>query len=75
MATASATSSGVSYPAVTDLNGEPPALRVEYPSGSYSKKTGGTQFYAQPLNGSDSSGGALERMLLSYDIWFPTGFS
>ncbi|OXH28160.1 alginate lyase [Cryptococcus neoformans] len=75
VATASATSNGVSYPAVTDLSGEPPVLRIEYPSGSYSKKTGGTQFYAQPLNGSDSSGGALERMLLSYDIWFPSGFS
>lgn len=75
VATASATTSGVSYPAVTDLNGEPPVLRIEYPSGSYSKKTGGTQFYAQPLNGSDSSNGAYERMLLSYDIWFPTGFA
>lgn len=75
VATASATINGVSYPAVTNLNGESPVLRIEYPSGSYSKKTGGTQFYAQPLNGSDSSNGAYERMLLSYDIWFPAGFS
>jgi hypothetical protein len=57
-------------------------LRIEYPQGSYSKRTGGTQFYAQPLNntggtssGNTSSDGQYERMLLAYDVWFPTGFA
>nr|ODN94488.1 alginate lyase [Cryptococcus depauperatus CBS 7855] len=82
---AAATPTSVSSPAITDLNGQAPALRVGYPSGSYSKKTGGTQFYAQPIHasGSDntssmgnaSSNGHLERMLLTYDIWFPSGFA
>lgn len=48
----------------------PPALRVFYPAGSYSKRTGGTQFYAQPLVNE-----AYERMILSYDIWFPSNYS
>ncbi|WVQ81838.1 hypothetical protein IAT38_003965 [Cryptococcus sp. DSM 104549] len=84
--TSTATATATSYPAVTDLAGEAPALRIGYPAGSYSKKTGGTQFYAQPLNttsatvdsskvGNASSDGQYERMLLSYDIWFPTGWS
>lgn len=47
-----------------------PALRVEYPAGSYSKRTGGTQFYAQPLVDVP-----YERMILSYDIWFPSNYS
>jgi hypothetical protein len=46
-------------------------LAVEYPAGSYSGGTGGTQFTAQPLNGTSS---AYERMLLAYDIYFPSGF-
>ncbi|ODN83636.1 hypothetical protein, variant 2 [Cryptococcus amylolentus CBS 6039] len=81
----SAATSAVTYPNITDLSGEAPSLRIEYPSGSYSKKTGGTQFYAQPLNasssdasdavGNSSTNGEFERMLLTYDIWFPTGFS
>ncbi|WVQ95107.1 hypothetical protein IAU59_002201 [Kwoniella sp. CBS 9459] len=80
--TTSATS--VSYPASTDLAGEPPVLRIEYPKGSYSKKTGGTQFYSSPLNGTGASvasaagnastDGQYERMLLSYDVWFPVGY-
>ena len=57
-------------------------LRIEYPSGSFSKATGGAQFYSVPLEtngtaseiGGVSSDGQYERMLLSYDIWFPDGF-
>ncbi|WVR09442.1 hypothetical protein IAU60_006509 [Kwoniella sp. DSM 27419] len=79
------TASNVSSPASTALNGEPPVLRIEYPQGSYSKGTGGTQFYAAPLTGNgakvDSTAGnattdgQYERMLLSYDVWFPSGYA
>ncbi|WWC71421.1 uncharacterized protein I206_105377 [Kwoniella pini CBS 10737] len=84
--TASTTTS-VAYPASTNLDGEAPVLRIEYPQGSYSKKTGGTQFYADPLMSTDakvassSSGsnttttGQYERMMLSYDVWFPSGYA
>lgn len=48
-------------------------LSVSYPAGSYSKATGGTQFYAQPLN--DSSVSAPQSALLSYSIYLPTNFS
>ncbi|KAK4687367.1 hypothetical protein P7C73_g2761, partial [Tremellales sp. Uapishka_1] len=74
----------VSSPASTDLGGEPAVLRINYPSGSYSKGTGGTQFYAQPLNdstsassvlGNSTTDGQYERMLLSYDIYFPSNYS
>ncbi|WWD19211.1 hypothetical protein CI109_103669 [Kwoniella shandongensis] len=80
------TTFSTSYPSSTNLAGQPPALRIEYPQGSYSKKTGGTQFYASPLNttqakvdtsvlGNATTDGQYERMLLSYDIWFPSGFA
>ncbi|WWC90514.1 uncharacterized protein L201_005450 [Kwoniella dendrophila CBS 6074] len=82
--TSTATTS-VSSPLSTALNGQPPALRVEYPKGSYSKKTGGTQFYANPLtssnakvassSGNSTTSGQYERMMLSYDVWFPTGYA
>lgn len=75
----------VSSPASTDLNGQPPVLRINYPAGSYSKRTGGTQFYAAPLNstssgegqvdGNSTTNGQYERMMLSYDVWFPVGFA
>ncbi|WVW85452.1 hypothetical protein I302_107490 [Kwoniella bestiolae CBS 10118] len=81
----SSTTTSVSSPASTALNGQPPALRIEYPQGSYSKKTGGTQFYANPLtssnakvasgSGNSTTTGQYERMLLSYDVWFPTGYA
>ncbi|WWC63459.1 uncharacterized protein I303_106062 [Kwoniella dejecticola CBS 10117] len=83
----SSTTTSVSYPASTALNGEPPVLRIEYPQGSYSKKTGGTQFYANPLTSTNakvsssssssntSTTGQYERMMLSYDVWFPTGYA
>lgn len=63
--------------------GDSPVLRIEYPKGSYSAGTGGTQFYAQPLNATSkstnifpntTSNGQFERMLLSYDIYFSPGF-
>ena len=84
---------GATSPASTALGGLPPVLRVEYPSGSYSGGTGGSQFYAQPLDtgastsskskklaaaassGNGTSDEQYERMLLSYDIWFPSGFA
>ncbi|KAK8854648.1 hypothetical protein IAR55_003387 [Kwoniella newhampshirensis] len=80
------TSYSTSFPSSTNLAGQPPVLRVEYPQGSYSKRTGGTQFYADPLSttagsvdrsaaGNATSDGGFERMLLSYDIWFPSGFA
>lgn len=59
------------------------SLRIEYPAGSYSNATGGTQFYSQPLNASSdtpkpadgaSTNGQFERMLLSYDTFFPSDF-
>lgn len=59
------------------------SLRIEYPAGSYSNATGGTQFYSQPLNATSdtpkpadgaSTNGNFERMLLSYDIFFPSDF-
>lgn len=75
----------VSSPASTDLNGQPPVLRINYPAESYSKRTGGTQFYAAPLNstssgegqvdGNSTTNGQYERMMLSYDVWFPVGFA
>ncbi|WRT68559.1 uncharacterized protein IL334_005536 [Kwoniella shivajii] len=79
----STTSTTVAYPSSTALNGESPALRIEYPQGSYSKRTGGTQFYANPLNTTDAkvtsgnatSDGQYERMMMSYDVWFPTGYA
>ncbi|KAL1413044.1 hypothetical protein Q8F55_000793 [Vanrija albida] len=58
-------------------------LKINYPKGSYSGQTGGTQFYAQPLNatsstphlaGNATSDGQFERMLLAYDIYFDEGF-
>lgn len=67
----STTTQSVSSPASTDLAGEDPVLRIGYPQGSYSHRTGGTQFYATPLNDTNAN---HERMLLSYDVWFPTGF-
>ncbi|CAK9780621.1 hypothetical protein CC85DRAFT_286735 [Cutaneotrichosporon oleaginosum] len=60
-----------------------PVLRIEYPKGSYSAGTGGTQFYAQPLNATSqsqnifpntTSNGQFERMLLSYDVYFDDFF-
>lgn len=66
----SSTQTSVSYPASTFLAGMSPALRIEYPAGSYSKRTGGTQFYAQPLVDEP-----YERMILSYDIWFPPNYT
>lgn len=60
-----------------------PVLRIEYPQGSYSAGTGGTQFYAQPLNATSksqnifpntTSNGQFERMLFSYDIYFDDYF-
>lgn len=63
--------------------GDAPVLRIEYPKGSYSAGTGGTQFYAQPLNATSksqnifpntTSNGQFERMLLSYDIYFDPGY-
>ncbi|ORY35660.1 hypothetical protein BCR39DRAFT_511370 [Naematelia encephala] len=69
----STSATSVSSPASTNLAGEPPVLRINYPQGSYSHGTGGTQFYATPLSGGNSD--TYERMLLSYDIWFPTGFA
>ncbi|RXK42318.1 hypothetical protein M231_00308 [Tremella mesenterica] len=78
-----AISTAITSPALTDLVGEPPVLRVEYPQGSFSKSTGGTQFYSQPLAGSaagvsldnTTSTGQYERMLVAYDIWFPQGYA
>lgn len=81
--TSTASASGaVTTPFDTNLDGESPVLRVFYPQGSYSKQTGGTQFYSTPLEASGSSSttgnttsnGQYERMLISYDIWFPSGF-
>ncbi|ORX38393.1 hypothetical protein BD324DRAFT_649765 [Kockovaella imperatae] len=43
-------------------------LRIEYPQGSYSNNTGGTQFNANPLNGT------FERMILAYDIYFSSDY-
>ncbi|OCF75853.1 alginate lyase [Kwoniella mangroviensis CBS 8886] len=81
----SITTTSVSSPASTALNGEPPVIRIEYPQGSYSKRTGGTQFYANPLtssnakvaagSGNSTTTGQYERMLLSYDVWFPVGYA
>jgi hypothetical protein len=70
----SATPSGSQAPITTSLGGEEPVFRVGYPEGSYSGSTGGTQFYSQALNVT-SGGQDYERMLLAYDIWFPTGYA
>lgn len=55
-------------------------LQVFYPAGTYSHSssnvTGGTQFYAQPLDttsSNSSQGGASA--LLSYSVYFPSNFS
>lgn len=67
-----ASATGAQAPITTALSGQEPVFRVGYPAGSYSGSTGGTQFYSQALN---SSGQAHERMLLSYDVWFPQGYA
>ena len=69
-----ASATGVQSPTTTALSGEEPVFRVGYPAGSYSGSTGGTQFYSQALNTS-SGGHDYERMMLSYDVWFPQGFA
>ena len=73
-ASSSASATGVQAPITTALSGEEPVFRVGYPEGSYSGSTGGTQFYSQALN---TSGGGhdYERMLLTYDVWFPQGYA
>jgi hypothetical protein len=74
-ATSSAASAtGVQAPITTALSGEEPVFRVGYPAGSYSGSTGGTQFYSQALNVTNA-GQDYERMMLSYDVWFPQGFA
>lgn len=70
----SASATGSQFPITTSLSGEEPVFRIGYPQGSYSGSTGGTQFYSQALNTS-GSGQNYERMLLSYDVWFPTGYA
>lgn len=69
--------------AASALENSKTSLRIEYPAGSYSNATGGTQFYSQPVNATSdtpkpadgvSTNGELERMLLSYDIFFPSDF-
>ncbi|KAI9637561.1 uncharacterized protein MKK02DRAFT_43487 [Dioszegia hungarica] len=70
----SATGSATS-PSSTNLSGQPPVLRVEYPQGSYSKKTGGTQFTSNLTTLAGGSAGGYEKMLLSYDVWFPAGYN
>jgi len=69
-----ASATGSQAPITTALSGEQPVFRVGYPAGSYSGSTGGTQFYSQALNTS-SGGHDYERMMLSYDVWFPSGFA
>lgn len=80
---ASTKDSSGSSKAASSSSGNSPVLRIEYPKGSYSAGTGGTQFYAQPLNASSdsrnifpntTSNGQFERMLLSYDIFFENGY-
>lgn len=65
-------------PSSTDLSDLPPVLRIEYPAGSYSKKTGGTQFTsnftALEKESAEVNAGGYQRMLLAYDIWFPSGY-
>ncbi|GMK53735.1 hypothetical protein CspeluHIS016_0103210 [Cutaneotrichosporon spelunceum] len=60
-----------------------PVLRIEYPQGSYSAGTGGTQFYSEPLSATSNSqnilpnttsNGQFERMLFAYDIYFDPSF-
>jgi len=46
-----------------------PVLQVEYPAGSYSHDTGGTQFYAL-FNGTTDQ----QAMMVSYEIAFDEGF-
>jgi hypothetical protein len=69
-----ASATGVQAPITTALSGEDPVFRVGYPAGSYSGSTGGTQFYSQALNVTNG-GQDYERMMLSYDVWFPQGFA
>jgi len=69
-----ASATGVQAPITTALSGEEPVFRVGYPAGSYSGSTGGTQFYSQALNVTNG-GQDYERMMLSYDVWFPQGFA
>ena len=72
-----ASQTSIASPASTNLGGEPPVLRIGYPQGSYSSRTGGTQFttnFTTATGSQAQSGGSYERMLLSYDIWFPSGF-
>ncbi|BEI83193.1 hypothetical protein CcaverHIS002_0310610 [Cutaneotrichosporon cavernicola] len=60
-----------------------PVLRIEYPQGSYSAGTGGTQFYAEPLQATSNSknilpnttsNGQFERMLFAYDLYLDDYF-
>lgn len=69
-----ASATGVQAPITTALSGQEPVFRVGYPAGSYSGSTGGTQFYSQALNVTNV-GQDYERMMLSYDVWFPQGFA
>jgi hypothetical protein len=69
-----ASATGAQAPITTALSGEEPVFRVGYPEGSYSGSTGGTQFYSQALNVTNG-GQDYERMMLSYDVWFPQGFA
>lgn len=62
-----------SSPSETNLNGQPPVLRVEYANGTYNGATGGTQWTSAPFNGESLQSG-YERMLLSYEVWFPEGY-
>lgn len=67
----------IASPASTDLAGQSPVLRIGYPQGSYSSRTGGTQFTSNytAAEGQSADGNGWERMLLTYDVWFPNGYA
>ncbi|KAF9438052.1 hypothetical protein BGZ76_010001 [Entomortierella beljakovae] len=56
------------------LNSTEQVLKINYPKGSYAPSVGpimgGTQFYAAPF-GHETP---FEKMMVSYDVLFPTGF-
>ncbi|KAF8948432.1 hypothetical protein BGZ46_005369 [Entomortierella lignicola] len=57
------------------VNATSEVLQVFYPKGSFTPSLGpvmgGTQFYATPFGSSTP----FEKMMVSYDIFFPTGFN